>query len=113
MTPRSWEGAVEVFQMVPHCLHFFSPNLEMSPGEAGRDPKLSSDLVEKMRVRRERQLGGWRGSGGILERGKYSGWTEGGSLRTREGVRPCGEVRERLSLGEEKWKRKCEAVQGG
>lgn len=47
-TRRSREGAVWVFQMVPHCPHFFSPNLEMSPQEAGRDPKLRSDLVEGM-----------------------------------------------------------------
>lgn len=47
-TPRSREGVVWVFQTVPHCPHFFSPNLEMSPQEAGRDPKLRSDLVEGM-----------------------------------------------------------------
>lgn len=50
-----------------------SPSLEMSPRDAGRDPKMRSDLVEGKGMSRERQPRGWRGSSRVLGRGECSG----------------------------------------
>lgn len=64
MTRRSQKG------VPPPCPHSFSANLELALREAGSDPKLRSDVVERMGVSREPHLEGGGGPG--VRKGRVS-----------------------------------------